>query len=149
MSKKPLFTVTNHHTAAMGTAPQITDETGTYRSYFESGLGDQWVFVYDRASQQGLLYCGDYDWEKPAVVQDGAAVALVLNEAERFWLASCWAAATGMRIAEVLARQQQLSEAYARRIEEHLREMHAESPEMDDLEQTSRELERRLQADKQ
>ncbi len=94
----PLFQVHNHHTAASGTPPSIDDLTPTqYLGYFENQYGEQAVFVYDRNSNQAVLYLGDAGWETPHAVVDGAVPDLVLSEPELLWLHACWQAATGFR----------------------------------------------------
>ena len=93
-----LFHVRNHHSAASGTPPHIDDlHSGQYRGYFENEHGEQAVFVYDRDSNQAVLYLGDAGWEKPHAVVDGGVPDLVLSETERLWVRTCWQAATANR----------------------------------------------------
>ncbi len=89
-----LFQVTNHHVASAETPPHIDDtEAWQCRSYLENGHGDQFIFVYDSRSHEGLLYSGDSGWEKTAPAVDGEAQGAVLSASERAWLKACWDAA--------------------------------------------------------
>jgi len=94
----PLFQVRNHHAADCGPPPHIDDSRpGEYRGYFENEHGEQAVFVYDRDSNQAVLYLGDAGWETSHPVIDGAVPDLVLSEVERLWVRACWQAATANR----------------------------------------------------
>jgi hypothetical protein len=94
----PLFSVRNHHSAECGIPPRVDDRgAGRYVGYFENQYGEQAVFVYDRDSNQAVLYLGDAGWETPHSVVDSAAPDLVLSEAERLWVRACWQAATANR----------------------------------------------------
>jgi hypothetical protein len=97
-SDAPLFQVRNHHSAACGTPPHL-DELfpNQYLGYFENQYGEQAVFVYDRDSNQAVLYLGDAGWETSHIVVDGAVPDLVLSESERLWVRACWQAATAHR----------------------------------------------------
>ena len=97
-SDAPLFQVRNHHSAACGTPPHLDELLpNQYLSYFENQYGEQVVFVYDRDSNQAVLYLGDAGWETAHVVVDGAVPDLVLFETERLWVRACWQAATAHR----------------------------------------------------
>lgn len=120
--EQPLFTVANHHFALSGTPPHITDQTEGYKAYWVGPYGDQFVFRYHREASQGTLYCGDWNWERPATVMN-AAVHRVLNEQERQWLAVCWAAAASEKLAEVTARQQREIQAYEQRVHQAMTEV--------------------------
>jgi hypothetical protein len=87
----PIFTVTNQHLAGKNQPPQIDDNTGTYRSYFESGAGDQAIFVFDRNIGKATLYLGDNDWVPDDVVH-GMPQLGVWGSAEQLWLQACWEA---------------------------------------------------------
>jgi hypothetical protein len=43
----------------------------TYYGYFENPFGEQWVFAYDRKTQQGLLRGGDVGWDQAFTVRNG------------------------------------------------------------------------------
>jgi len=95
---RPLFCVRNHHIAASGPPPYIDDRSSSqYLGYFENHYGEQAVFVYDRDSNQAVLYLGDAGWETSHIVIDGAAPDLVLSEVERLWVRACWQAAAANR----------------------------------------------------
>jgi hypothetical protein len=97
-SDAPLFQVLNHHSATSGRPPHIVDlRPNQYLGYFENEHGEQAVFVYDRDSNQAVLYLGDAGWEKPHAVVDGGVPDLVLSETERLWVRACWRAATANR----------------------------------------------------
>jgi hypothetical protein len=96
---KPIFRVSNHHAPACGQPPAVDgDDLSCYHGYFENAHGEQFVFVYDRTTRQGTLWCGDAGWEHSFPVVDGqvqpASFTLVLSEVEQTWLRACWAAAT-------------------------------------------------------
>ena len=56
-SEAPLFQVRNHHSATSGQSPHIDDlRPNQYLGYFENEHREQVVFVYDRDSDQGILY---------------------------------------------------------------------------------------------
>jgi hypothetical protein len=94
-SDAPLFQVRNHHSATSGAPPHIDDlRPNQYLGYFENEHGEQAVFVYDRDSNQAVLYLGDAGWETQHAVVNGAAPDLILSETERLWLHACWQAAT-------------------------------------------------------
>jgi hypothetical protein len=94
----PLFQVRNHHSADCGPPPPIDDSRpGSVPRYFENEHGEQAVFVYDRDSNQAVLYLGDAGWETSHPVIDGAVPDLVLSEVERLWVRACWQAATANR----------------------------------------------------
>jgi hypothetical protein len=89
-----IFSVTNHHTPACGTPPQIDDTTpDRYCGYFENRYGEQAIFVYDYARRQGTLYLGDAGWQTPYAVVDGQVPDLLLGREEQAWLRLCWRAA--------------------------------------------------------
>ena len=94
-SEAPLFQVRNHHSATSGQSPHIDDlRPNQYLGYFENEHREQVVFVYDRDSDQGILYLGDAGWETPHAVVNGAVPDLTLSETELRWLHACWQAAT-------------------------------------------------------
>jgi len=97
-SDAPLFQVRNHHSAACGTPPYLDELLpNQYLGYFENQYGEQALFVYDRDSNQAVLYLGDAGWETSHIVVDGAVPDLVLSESERLWVRACWQAATAHR----------------------------------------------------
>lgn len=92
-----VFAAANKHSADCGAPPAIQNQDPQcYYGYFENPFGEQWVFVYDRASRRGLLRGGDVSWPEAHEVVDGA-VDLMLGDAERLWLAACWKAATSTK----------------------------------------------------
>jgi len=95
---KPFFVMRNNHAGNCGEPPTVSNESpGTYHGYFENPFGEQWVFVYDRASKMGQLRGGDDGWENVFQVIDGRGVGVILGEEESQWLLACWHAATGER----------------------------------------------------
>ncbi len=61
---------------------------------FTNRYGEEWEFVYDSASGEGVLRGSDVDWKAYRVVS-GFAPGLILNEEEIIWLRKTWAEATG------------------------------------------------------
>lgn len=105
MSQEPIFSVTNHHSAACGEPPHVADgDLSRYRGYFENEYGEQAIFVYDRQTQQGTVWMGDAGWTAAHRVREGVAPDLDLTPAEKTWLRACWDAATGERGAQRLSR---------------------------------------------
>jgi hypothetical protein len=90
-----VLSVTNHHSEDCGLPPNINADGDRYVGYFESELGEQAVFVFDRDRKEGTLYLGDAGWDKPYPVRNGVAAGLMLGEIERAWLTVCWRAAQG------------------------------------------------------
>ncbi len=101
-SEKALLTIYNRHVASCGTPPALehTAASPHYCGYFENDYGEQWLFIYDQATQQATLRGGDAEWENVYSVLDGVASGLILNRAEQTWLSACWAAATGQPVQE-------------------------------------------------
>src|SRR2546428_11928344 len=92
------FRVRNHHSAECGIPPHVDDSrAGRYRGYFENEHGEQAIFVYDRDSNQAIVYLGDAGWEIPHSVVDGGVPDLILSETEQLWVRACWQAATANR----------------------------------------------------
>jgi len=94
--KSIVFTALNRHSADSGKPPRITREIGNYYGYFEAEFGDQFVFVYDKETGEGQLWCGDYSWEEPVTVIDGKASELELSGPEVKWLQLVWEVAAGI-----------------------------------------------------
>ena len=90
-STQHLFTVSNHHVADCGQSPMVDGDTpNSYHGYFENVYGEQFIFVYNRDTGQGFLWCGDAGWEQPYPVIDGHAPGLILSPEEQRWLQVCW-----------------------------------------------------------
>ncbi len=72
---------------------------GRYVGYFENQYGEQWLFIYDRELKGGIITGSDIDWglvplgngKKPENLK------IILNEAELYWLMSCWIACEDLR----------------------------------------------------
>jgi hypothetical protein len=91
---EPLFQAFNKHSPQCADPPIVVSSEGTYTGYFENGIGQQWLFSFDRKTKRGTLRGGDLGWNHAAEVIDGAAVGVLLGPDEAYWLAACWAAAT-------------------------------------------------------
>lgn len=61
---------------------------------FTNRYGEEWKFMYDSDTGEGILSGSDVDWEEYPVV-GGLAPGLILNEEEIVWLRKTWAEATG------------------------------------------------------
>ena len=73
-SKRPLFTVSNHHAPHCGAPPAVNgDEGGVYHGYFENSHGEQFVFLYRWNTGEAVVRCGDAGWEKLYPVTEGIA----------------------------------------------------------------------------
>ena len=62
-----VFAAHNNHTPQCGLPPRVRtiDNLGLYYGYFENRFGEQFVFVFDRATKTGTVSGGDLDWGKP------------------------------------------------------------------------------------
>ena len=88
---QPLFTISNHHDVSCGQPPMVNGDTSnSYHGYFENLYGEQFVFVYNYDTNQGVLWCGDSGWERPYPVKDGRVRDLILSSEEQMWLQVCW-----------------------------------------------------------
>ena len=65
-----------------------------YTSRFTNRYCEEWLFEYDRCSDEGVLSGSDVDWQEYRVVE-GRAPGLILNEEEIQWLRKAWSEATG------------------------------------------------------
>jgi hypothetical protein len=73
--RAPLFTVSNHHTAA-------GDAAGISYGYFANEYGEQAIYAYDHATGAATIRLGDAGWHDVHRVTDGEAEGLVLTHAE-------------------------------------------------------------------
>src|SRR4030088_1245790 len=97
-SDAPLFQVRNPPSATSGPPPHIDDlRPNQSLGYFENEHGEQAVFVYDRDSNQAVLYLGAAGWETSHTGVDGAVPELVLSVGERLWVRACWQPAMAKR----------------------------------------------------
>jgi hypothetical protein len=98
-----LLTIYNAHSASCGQPPSVkqTIDAPHYCGYFENDYGEQWLFMYDRPTQQATLRGGDAGWANIYPVIDGVVSGLVLSQTEQIWLSACWAAATQQPVKEV------------------------------------------------
>jgi len=62
-----VFAAHNNHTPHCGLPPRVRniDNPELYYGYFENCFGEQFVFVFDRATKTGTLSGGELDWGKP------------------------------------------------------------------------------------
>jgi hypothetical protein len=58
-----VFAAHNNHTPQCGLPPRVrnTDNLGLYYGYFENRFGEQFIFVFDRATKTGTITGGDLD----------------------------------------------------------------------------------------
>jgi hypothetical protein len=90
----PILTIYNRHTAACGAPPAVTNEAADlYIGYFANRYGEQWIFMFDRATHEATLRGGDVDWGRAHAVRDGRVDELILAPEEAAWLQACWSAA--------------------------------------------------------
>ena len=74
------------HTA---NGPEETHDGSRYISAFEGSDGDAWVLSVDRETLTGTIMSNDI--EVPANVdRDHPSGGLIFDEAEKFWIRSCW-----------------------------------------------------------
>ena len=96
--RAPLFTVSNHHTAACGEPPVVDgDAAGTYVGYFTNEYGEQAIYSYDDETGEATIRMGDAGWHDAYRVEDGQAEGLVLTKTEAMWLRACWLATGGLK----------------------------------------------------
>jgi len=92
---EPLLQIRNHHTVGSGDPPIVSgDNPNVYIGYFENAFGEQWLFTFDRSTNEAVLRGGDIGWNTVFEVNDGVASGLVMRPDELAWLEACWFAAT-------------------------------------------------------
>ena len=64
-----------------------------YRSRFTNQYGEQWEFVFDPTTGEGVLRGSDVEWQEYRVI-DGRVPGLILNGEELSWLRKAWRKAT-------------------------------------------------------
>ena len=86
-----VFTAINKHKQDGVKPPALTNNAqDIYYSYFESGIVDQWLFVFDFTLGKGPLYGGDTDWEPADASRERPPY--FMDHAEAAWYAACWMA---------------------------------------------------------
>jgi hypothetical protein len=96
--RAPLFTVSNHHTAACAEPPAVDgDAAGTYFGHFANEYGEQAIYTYDYETGEATLRMGDTGWHEVHRVKDGQAEGLVLTKTEAMWLRACWLATGALK----------------------------------------------------
>ena len=62
-----VFAAHNNHSPQCGLPPRVRniDNPGLYYGYFENRFGEQFVFVFDRATKTGTVAGGDVGWGEP------------------------------------------------------------------------------------
>jgi hypothetical protein len=98
--QQQILTVYNQHGVRFPRGPVVHDSPGgspQYVSYFAGQGGDQWIFQFD-PTDGAILTGGDVDWDAyPVTGDDEPACALLLDAAEKLWLAACWEVVKLMR----------------------------------------------------
>lgn len=89
----PLFSVENRHVKDCG-VPGEFDGNKEYTSYFEGECRDQFIFTFDRSTQECTLRSGGYGWNK---VYTGKVIGdflkeVMLGKAGMLWLSACFEA---------------------------------------------------------
>jgi len=103
---KPLFEVSNHHTAACGKPPNVNgDVPDMYFGYFANGYGEQAIYCYDYNTGEAVVRMGDCGWENVYNVIDGRVEGAKLNDAEATWIRACWSATGKNRTRAPLLKQ--------------------------------------------
>jgi hypothetical protein len=94
-SHKPVFTAYDNHAADSQNLPFFTnrDRANVYHGYFENVHGEQFVFVFDRETQQGTLWSGDCGWKTEIRMKEFSDLGVNLSPEELMWLGACWKAA--------------------------------------------------------
>ena len=93
-----VFAAHNNHSPQCGLPPRVRniDNPGLYYGYFENRFGEQFVFVFDRATKTGTVAGGDLGWGEPKAFTLG-----LLEEALR----------ATRRLAEQIVRQGSTSDS--------------------------------------
>lgn len=105
-TKAPLLVIHNTHAASCGEPPHLTNADGAaYLGYFQNEHGEQWVFVYDRATRQVTIHGGDMRWGRPIAITSLKDIPYHLNEAERRWFEACWLVAAQFKEFEESTRK--------------------------------------------
>jgi hypothetical protein len=62
---EPMLTIHNRHSAACGVPPAVSTEAADlYIGYFENRYGEQWIFMFDRATREARLRRRDAGWAR-------------------------------------------------------------------------------------
>lgn len=88
-----LLEIGNLHSPECGATPRL-DAANKYLGYFENCYGEQWVFVGDRKTGTAVICGGDTGWptKHRISLQRPCPVDLVLNDAEKHWIMTCFMA---------------------------------------------------------
>jgi hypothetical protein len=88
-----LLEIDNLHSAECGAPPSL-DAADKYVGYFENGFGEQWMFIGDRKTGEAVIRGGDAGWatEFNLSLKNPCPPTLVLNDAEKHWIITCFMA---------------------------------------------------------
>ena len=90
-----LLEIENIHAESCGIPPFFSNQgRNCYIGYFESALGEQWLFTRSRLTGVAEVRGGDAGWDKSYLVVGGKAEGLVLTDDEAAWVAICWVASS-------------------------------------------------------
>jgi hypothetical protein len=92
-----VFAAINQHVADVGEPPYIAAQFHSLSSYFESELGEQWLFTYDADTDLEIVQGGDLGWE--TLVDMRQIDDVVLEPTVRAWIAACHMAVNLRRVA--------------------------------------------------
>ncbi len=92
------------HGADSGPVP-LLDAAGKYLGYFENCYGEQWVFVGDRKTGEAVVRGGDAGWseEYSVSIERPCPRDLVLDEAEKLWIITCFTSMCDRPLVEIQA----------------------------------------------
>ena len=97
-----LLQIDNVHVTSCGAPPSL-DADDTYVGYLENCYGEQWVFIGDRESGTATIRGGDLGWEEEVQVSvESPCPNMILNDAEKFWIITCFMAMANKPFNEVL-----------------------------------------------
>jgi len=98
MNEEVLLTIYNNHADLCPCVSNRDQESeNKYLSYYENEHGEQWLFIYDKEIEKGVLRGGDVGWDSVYDVGDDGSVDLVLTLQERAWLLACFKTATSFK----------------------------------------------------
>ncbi len=96
-----MFSVANHHVEGAGTPvhelliERPGEEGRVFRSYFENEHGEQWIFLFDKEREKGVVLGGDIGWDEPVPL--AGLHKLILGQGEALWIGACLQATLEIR----------------------------------------------------
>lgn len=93
---EPLLRIRNKHLLECGDPPIVNnDDPRLYVGYFETQLGEQWIYTFHRETRESMLYGGDLGWDVALRLHLGELEGVILEPELQQWSGLCWESASG------------------------------------------------------